>query len=309
MDNDSLNPLVSHDTAIFAVLDVNLVPVLIQIPAQTIDEGGIFATILLDNYVYDAETPDDKIQWSFEGNSNLVITVNKGVAAITIPDVNWFGQETIIFKATDDDDSNPLFASVEVIFSVLAVNDAPVLADIPDMNIKKGQTFANISLNNYVEDVETADENIIWSFTGNSKLDIVINNGVASITVNDANWIGSETVSFTATDDDEHPLSDSDNVTFTVESGTSVNEVNSKPVIQVFPNPASGLVYIAIPDRIEENVVIRVINSLGQTVKVERFEFIHGTVELNLDDLSTGVYILEISLDSGISSYRLILDK
>ncbi len=68
---------------------------------QTIAEGGSFATILLDNYVSDADHSDADMSWTFSGNIELGVSIVDRVATITIPDVYWNGSETITFRATD----------------------------------------------------------------------------------------------------------------------------------------------------------------------------------------------------------------
>ena len=63
----------------------------------------------------------------------------------------WNGAETITFTATDlglatDSDS--------ATFTVTAVNDEPVVSDIPDQTIVEGGSFVTINLDDYVEDVK-----------------------------------------------------------------------------------------------------------------------------------------------------------
>ena len=65
----------------------------------------------------------------------LTVSIVARVATITIPNLDWNGAETITFKATDpgwlwDDDA--------AVFTVTAVNDPPVVTDIPDQTIAGG---------------------------------------------------------------------------------------------------------------------------------------------------------------------------
>jgi len=64
---------------------------------------------------------------------------------------DWFGMETITFRATDTDG---LWAEDDATFTVTAENDPPVVGDIPDQTVLEGQTFETINLDDYVEDVE-----------------------------------------------------------------------------------------------------------------------------------------------------------
>ncbi|MCK4606674.1 MAG: VCBS repeat-containing protein, partial [candidate division Zixibacteria bacterium] len=94
-------------------------------------------------------------------------------------------------------------------------NQAPVVADIPDQTIAEGSTFTTISLDSYVSDIENLASEMSWSYSGNTELSVSIDiNRIATITIPDVNWNGSETITFTATD--PCLLSDSDPATFTV---------------------------------------------------------------------------------------------
>ncbi len=202
------------------------VPVVADIPDQTIDEGSVFTTISLDNYVTDAESTPDQISWSYSGNTELSVTIDENrVATITIPSTDWFGSETITFTATDPDlltDDDP------ATFTVTNINDAPVVSDIPNQTIDEGSTFATITLDNYVTDIDNADSEIDWTYSGNTSLTVSIVDRVATITIPSTDWYGSETITFTATD--PGLLSDSDPATFTV------TNINDAPVVSDIPN-------------------------------------------------------------------------
>lgn len=99
-------------------------------------------------------------------------------------------------------------------FTVTAVNDAPVVSDIPDQTITEGQSFAIINLDDYVSDVDNADNELIWSYTGNTELIVTIVDRTAMVSAPNAQWTGSETITFRATD--PGGLWDEDAATFTV---------------------------------------------------------------------------------------------
>ena len=42
-------------------------------------------------------------------------------------------------------------------FTVTAINDAPVVADIPDQTVDEGVTFTTINLDDYVSDADNLD--------------------------------------------------------------------------------------------------------------------------------------------------------
>jgi hypothetical protein len=218
--------LTDNDPAVFTVTNVNDGPVVTGIPDQTVAEGATFATINLDDYVSDIDNLDSEMSWGYSGNTELTVSIDVNrVATITIPDADWTGSETITFTVTDPgllSDGDP------ATFTVTAVNDAPVVSDIPDQTIDEGQTFTTINLDNYVNDVDNLDSDISWAYSGNVELSVSIVNRLVIIGIPDANWNGSETITFTATD--PGLLNGSDPAAFTV------NSVNDAPVVSDIPD-------------------------------------------------------------------------
>ncbi len=78
--------------------------------------------------------------------------------------------------------------------SITPVNQAPVVSGIPDQTINEGESFTTINLDDYVSDVDNTDAEIVWSYSGNSQLTVDITNRVATVTIPDADWNGSETI-------------------------------------------------------------------------------------------------------------------
>lgn len=188
----------------------NQPPVVSDIPDQTIQEGESFVSITLDDYVSDLDNPDAQLVWSFTGDGELVVSIVDRVATITIPDIDWNGSETITFRAMDP---GGLWDEDTATFTVTAVNDAPVVTDIPDQTIAEGESFTTIALDDFVSDVDNTDAELVWSFTGNTELTVSITDWIATITSPNG-WTGSETITFHATD--PGGLWDEDAAVFTV---------------------------------------------------------------------------------------------
>ena len=90
----------------------------------------------------------------------------------------------------------------------------PIVSNIPDQTIYSGESFNKIYLDSYVFDFEDPDEDIIWSYSGNTDLLVSIGNRIATISVPYSDWVGFETITFTAEDTDG--MTDSDDATFKV---------------------------------------------------------------------------------------------
>jgi len=248
----------------------NTPPIVDDILNQTITEGENFTTINLDDYVWDAEDPDENITWSYSGNIELEVDINttNRVATITPPDENWNGQENITFTATD---TGGLSDSDNATFTVTPVNDPPVVSNITDQTIAEGEKFVAINLDDYVEDLEDPDENINWSYSGNTRLTVSIVDQIATITTPNPDWNGQETITFTA--EDTGGLNDSDNAAFTV---TAVNDPPKveidKPERAVYINNEKKLPRLIRLALIIGDITIEV-NATDVDSRIEKVEF------------------------------------
>jgi len=91
----------------------------------------------------------------------------------------------------------------------------PVVSDIPNQQIAYGGGFTIIDLDDYVTDPDTPDNQIIWTYTGNTNIVISIIDRIAT-PAPAPGWWGNETITFIATDPTS--LFDSDSAVFTVDS-------------------------------------------------------------------------------------------
>lgn len=197
LDDGSLPP----DTGIVRITvdSVNDPPEVGDIPDQMITEGGAFATFDLDDYVTDVESNIEDMDWTWSGNTGLLVSIDAGnVVTVATPNADWYGEETITFEATDPGGAS---GSDPATFTVTNINDDPVVGDIPDQTINESETFATISLDDYVTDIDDPDQQIDWTYSGNVELTVTIDgNRVATIGIPSPEWYGIETITFIATD-------------------------------------------------------------------------------------------------------------
>jgi VCBS repeat-containing protein len=217
--------LSAYTVVSFVVNPVNDPPVLSDILDQTVNEGTPFTSIMLDNFVEDIDDNDDQITWSCACGNHLTVTILDRIATITAIDENWNGTETITFTAMDTKGAT---ASNSAIFTVNPVNDAPVLSTIPDQTIDEDKSFTNITLTDYVTDADHDVYSITWDASGQEKLMVSIDNGVASINISELNWYGTESITFTATDPET--------LTAQVVVSFIVSPVNDEPIITSIQN-------------------------------------------------------------------------
>ena len=209
----------ASDDATFALLASP--PVVSDIPDQLLAEGSAFSPVSLDDYVTDVDYTKDQLTWSASGNLALSVDINPTThtAIIGVPNSDWNGSETIVFRATD-----PALAFSEdaATFTLTPVNDPPVVSNIPDQSINSGESFSTIALDNYVTDVDNLKSELAWTITGNTSLIPSMDGShIATISV-PTNWIGSEKLTFTVQDPSN--ASAADDATFEVKA------VNAAPV-------------------------------------------------------------------------------
>ncbi|PWT51227.1 RTX toxin, partial [Vibrio parahaemolyticus] len=126
------------------------------------------------------------------------------------PAENFNGDAEITYTVTDGQLTDE--ATVKV--TVNAVNDTPVVeSNVADQTLAEDFTPYTIDLNTVFSDVDNVDGELKFSVSGNSNIQVAIVNGIATITPT-ADWNGSETLTFTATDPSGESVSQT--VDFTV---------------------------------------------------------------------------------------------
>ncbi|MCP4712668.1 MAG: tandem-95 repeat protein, partial [Planctomycetes bacterium] len=164
--DDGTNPVALADSIQFSitVTETNDPPTVSAIPDQTIDEGAIFTPIILDDFVSDPDHADYTLIWSHTGETYLQVSLSNRIAAVNPPNTDWFGQETIIFIATDP---GGLDDSVSVSFTVIPVDDPPMVANgLPDFMVNEDASDEIIDLSNVFTDIDSDDNSIVTSVFG-----------------------------------------------------------------------------------------------------------------------------------------------
>ncbi|MGY5514150.1 tandem-95 repeat protein, partial [Vibrio antiquarius] len=125
------------------------------------------------------------------------------------PAENFNGDAEITYTVTD----GALTDEATVKVTVNAVNDTPVVeSSIADQTLAEDFTPYTIDLNTAFSDVDNVDGELSFSVSGNSNVNVSIENGIATISPT-ADWNGSETLTFTATDPSGESVSQTVNFT------------------------------------------------------------------------------------------------
>ncbi|MBE4453970.1 tandem-95 repeat protein, partial [Vibrio parahaemolyticus] len=197
---------------------VNDAPTIKVDAVESITEDAVNTdTVVATLTVRDTDTPEDQLTVSLENNSNgyFVLVGNEvkltqaGVDAVNNDELNL---KDLTISASVSDGVNPTVSDSDSLV-VNRVNDAPTVENaIADQVLSEDFATYTIDLNDAFKDSDSA---LNFSVSGNSNVLVSIENGIATISPT-ADWNGSETLTFTATDPSGESVSQT--VNFTVAS-------------------------------------------------------------------------------------------
>ncbi|TXM08830.1 tandem-95 repeat protein [Vibrio parahaemolyticus] len=197
---------------------VNDAPIIKVDAVESITEDAVSTdTVVATLEVADTDTPEDQLTVSLENNSNgyFVLVGNEvkltqaGVDAVNNDELNL---KDLTISASVSDGVNPTVSDSDSLV-VNRANDAPTVENaIADQELSEDFATYTIDLNDAFKDSDSA---LNFSVSGNSNVLVSIENGIATISPT-ADWNGSETLTFTATDPSGESVSQT--VNFTVAS-------------------------------------------------------------------------------------------
>nr|WP_253181365.1 tandem-95 repeat protein [Vibrio parahaemolyticus] len=215
---------------------VNDAPTIKVDAVESITEDAVNTdTVVATLTVRDTDTPEDQLTVSLENNSNgyfvlvgdEVKLTQAGVDAVNNDELNL---KDLTISASVSDGVNPTASDSDSLI-VNRVNDAPTVENaIADQELSEDFATYTIDLNDAFKDSDSA---LNFSVSGNSNVLVSIENGIATISPT-ADWNGSETLTFTATDPSGESISQT--VDFTVApvvdiKADSTNVVEDTPTI------------------------------------------------------------------------------
>ncbi|EJC1209392.1 tandem-95 repeat protein [Vibrio parahaemolyticus] len=197
---------------------VNDAPTIKVDAVESITEDAVSTdTVVATLTVRDTDTSEDQLTVSLENNSNgyfvlvgdEVKLTQAGVDAVNNDELNL---KDLTISASVSDGVNPTANDSDSLI-VNRVNDAPTVENaIADQVLSEDFATYTIDLNDAFKDSDSA---LNFSVSGNSNVLVSIENGIATISPT-ADWNGSETLTFTATDPSGESVSQT--VNFTVAS-------------------------------------------------------------------------------------------
>ena len=220
----------------FTVKSINDLPVFKKNTDQAIEEKNEFASVMLDDYLSDADHDLSQLKIDIAGNKDIKVNLNNKTREVTFktPSELWNGSETLTFTATDPEGGK---ASTQMKLSIKSINDPPTMKDIPEQNIKEKGEFKPVELDKYVEDLDHEKGKLKWTVTGNRELKVSVDgNRVMKVTPPSPQWNGSETLTIKVTDPEG--ATDERSVAYTVESVNDVPEFTKQVAPQTIKEKA-----------------------------------------------------------------------
>ncbi|TOJ78301.1 tandem-95 repeat protein, partial [Vibrio parahaemolyticus] len=194
---------------------VNDAPTIKVDAVESITEDAVSTdTVVATLTVRDTDTPEDQLAVSLENDSNgyFVLVGNEvkltqvGADAVNNDELNL---KDLTISASVSDGVNPTASDSDSLI-VNRVNDAPTVENaIADQELSEDFATYTIDLNDAFKDSDSA---LNFSVSGNSNVLVSIENGIATISPT-ADWNGSETLTFTATDPSGESVSQTVNFT------------------------------------------------------------------------------------------------
>lgn len=278
------------------------------ISATTTNGLTAYCTIVVTDIFPQTISIEESIS-SITINESVQLSVVYTPTQTTARDVQWISSDPSIASFTEDgiltahregivtitvrSAAYPtVFYSREV--RVTIINNPPFVYNIPEQIIDKGQAFSPINLHDYFIDDNTLPQNMLWAADagGNIQLEIT-SGGIATAIITNPAWTGSETITIIATD--EHGLSSSYDVIFTVRGGTYTSALTGT-IVQAYPNPSFGLFTVRIAHQTPDAVIITLISQNGEIVYKNSTHIVsEDQYTIDAGSFAKGVYTLTIS--------------
>ncbi|MCF7912652.1 MAG: tandem-95 repeat protein [Candidatus Cloacimonetes bacterium] len=181
--------------------------------------------LVLDFTQWASDEDGDDLRLFYTYNPLVAMSMNGMEEVTLIPAANYFGDVTLYFSLIDNVSRIEVYDSA--ILTVTPVNDAPTISLPDDFSfVQTEELYKNF--NHYMEDID--NETLTLSCIGNINISVdLTEQPIVHFYLEDEEWSGTETITFTVSDDS---LSASDDVIVRVIQGST----NTPPGIQL---PAS----------------------------------------------------------------------
>lgn len=309
------------DTMLTVVTGVSDPPLLINPIADVVyPEDSGEQTVLTDLSARFADPdPNTALSFSvFSDNPDIQVSLS-GDTITVLASENYFGSGNMAVTA---DDGSGISVSDTFMVTITPVNDPPVISGLPDSLVFDADTSLTLNIWEYVEDVETSDTLLTYTFTASSdSLRHNFDNATGELTLSAAPGFSGEVLFNVEVRDDSNAVA-VDTIHITVNPVVGINPLSSEiptdfSLKQNYPNPFNPNTTIAFQVAKTEKVTLTVYNLLGQRIRTLVDKHLepgnYRAVWDGLNDrgyqMGSGVYIYRMSAGDFLQIKKMILLK
>ena len=262
--------------------------------------------------VHDQEDADSALAFTVLAGKKVMATRQGKNYLFSAPE-NWFGQNKLKLIVTD---RGLLADTAEFVVRVKSLNDAPQISGLPDSLFFRNNASVELSLWDFVSDVETADAQLNYSFDANNEaLHWNFNPNTGALVLTAPNFSGLADLFIIVRDDSNAVARDTINVQVDFSTGVAENQ-NQIPqdfvLLQNHPNPfnPTTIIRFGVPQAAE--VKLEVYDSFGRRVATllhERKEAGYHEMQFDAGSLSSGIYFYRLTAERFTSMKKLLLVK
>jgi hypothetical protein len=192
------------------------------------------------------------------------------------------------------------------VLQVVNVNDAPELVnEIPDQEVDEGLDYSYTIPSNTFNDIDLEDKiQLSATLADGGNLPQWLNfNELSGQFSGTAETPAELNIMVTATD--KAGATSSDEYTLTVKSTTGINSLSGS-IVSIYPNPTQGLFFIKT-DYYSDDLMIYLRDFSGRAV--EKIKPLGKKTEINISELASGVYFIELRDKDESKVFKLNLNK
>jgi hypothetical protein len=303
----------ARDTINVNVIYVNDPPVISALPMLSFDEDKSLRYPIRNWYpfVTDKDHADSTLAFAVV-SGRKVSAAKYGSNFLFSAPANWFGKDTLQLSVTDP---GKLAGTTTLMITVNPVNDTPRISGLPDSLVFKKGGSAQIKLWEYVEDVETPDHHLTFTFsTSTTSLQRSFNHTTGVIILTAPQFHGRAQL-FVNVSDTKASAHDTVMVRVELPTGVASQEPSLPTAFHLWPNspnPFNPGTMIHFDTPHAGRVKLAVYTLRGELVQtLVDGEMAGGAHAVRFDgrNLASGVYFYRMETDSYVMTRKMLLQK
>ena len=88
----------------------------------------------------------------------------------------------------------------------------------------------------------------------------------------------------------------------------AVEDILDSELLSIYPNPAADVLNIELLDNNSRMQQLSLFNAQGQLVADKKLDVAFGKIQMDVDALPTGVYLVQVRTDKGVASKKIMID-